>query len=103
MPPFYLIIAFNYYITSPQTTCKNHSTIFNSFDNKDKITERLGILGKSFDDIHKSIQQRKDDIEKLKKDNRDAILGTLVTDSEGKAAMLLKDFVKKTEKSIQYR
>lgn len=67
MPPFYLIITFNYYITSSQTTCKNHSTIFNSFDNKDKITERLGILGKSFDDIHKSIQQRKDDIEKLKK------------------------------------
>ena len=35
-------------------------------------------------------------IEKLKKDNREAILGTLVTDSEGKAAMLLKDFVQKT-------
>ena len=41
-------------------------------------------------------QDRLHYIEKLKKDNRDAILGTLVTDSEGKAAMLLKDFVKKT-------
>lgn len=41
-------------------------------------------------------QDRLHYIEKLKKDNGDAILGTLVTDSEGKAAMLLKDFVKKT-------
>ena len=35
-------------------------------------------------------------IEKLKKNNKDAILGTLVTDSEGKAAMLLKDYTKKS-------
>lgn len=35
-------------------------------------------------------------IEKLKKSNKDAILGTLVTDSEGRAAMLLKDFTKKS-------
>lgn len=35
-------------------------------------------------------------IETLKKSNKDAILGTLVTDSEGKAAMLLKDFTKKS-------
>lgn len=40
-------------------------------------------------------QDRLHYIEKLKKDNRDAILGTLVTDSEGKAAMLLKDFDQK--------
>ena len=35
-------------------------------------------------------------IEKLEKNNKKAILGTLVTDSEGKAAMLLKDFTKKS-------
>ena len=63
MPPFYLIITFNYYITSPQTTCKNHSTIFNSFDNKDKITERLGILGKSFDDKIDSIIKNKKQVD----------------------------------------
>ena len=35
-------------------------------------------------------------IEKLEKNNKKAILGTLVTDSDGKAAMLLKDFTKKS-------
>lgn len=35
-------------------------------------------------------------VEKLKKSNKDAILGTLVTDSEGKTAMLLKDFTKES-------
>lgn len=33
-------------------------------------------------------------IEKLEKSNKEAILGTMVTDSEGSAAMLLKDFTK---------
>ena len=33
-------------------------------------------------------------VEKLEKSNKEAILGTMVTDSEGSAAMLLKDFTK---------
>ena len=36
-------------------------------------------------------------IEKLEKSNKEAILGTMVTDSEGSAAMLLKDFTKDSE------
>ena len=39
--------------------------IFNSFDNKNKITERIGILGKSFDEISKSIKQRQQDVNKI--------------------------------------
>lgn len=40
--------------------------MFSAFDNKNKLTERLGIFGKSFDDIFKSIKQRQSDIDKLK-------------------------------------
>lgn len=43
-----------------------------------------------------TFEDRQSYIEKLKKSNKDAILGTLVTDSDGKAAMLLKDFTKKS-------
>ena len=39
-------------------------------------------------------QDRLDYIEKLKKNNKEAILGTLVTDADGNAAMLLNDFTK---------
>lgn len=35
-------------------------------------------------------------VEKLEKSNKEAILGTLVTDADGNAAMLLKDFTKDT-------
>lgn len=41
-------------------------------------------------------QDRLDYIEKLQKSNKKAILGTLVTDADGNAAMLLKDFTKDT-------
>ena len=41
-------------------------------------------------------QDRLDYIEKLQKSNKKAILGTLVTDVDGNAAMLLKDFTKDT-------
>lgn len=54
-------------------------------------------LAKDFkDQTLATSQDRLDYIEKLQKSNKKAILGTIVTDADGNAAMLLKDFTKDT-------